>query len=183
MQEPDLFSLFSLNLDHNIPTRYDTITIDQLMGDNPLQKRTVIRLQLLRIVSGSNDRRKWDQSNSTFYNRSKRDKSTNASYSRTDLFREIDSTIGQVVSMIEGRSLNERLWVRNPLFHDNGMILIGTSFALLCPAHIQEKSAWKWSSYLRMSNKRHCIDSSTSFSSCLIWWSIVSNGCTCFFDQ
>ena len=42
IQEPYLFSLSSLNPDHNIPTRYNTITIDELMGDSPHQKRTVI---------------------------------------------------------------------------------------------------------------------------------------------
>ena len=55
------------------------------------------------------------QSNFTLYNRSRRDKLlTNASNSQMFLFREIDSTIGQVFYMIDGRSLNERLWVRNP---------------------------------------------------------------------
>ena len=41
--------------------------------------------------------------------------------------------------MIAGQSLNERLWVSNPQFRDNGMILIGTCIALLCPAPIQDQ--------------------------------------------
>ena len=47
MQESDLFCLSSLNPDHDIPTKYNTITIDELIVDNQRQKRTVIRLQLL----------------------------------------------------------------------------------------------------------------------------------------
>ena len=136
IQEPDLFSLSSLNPDHNISTKYNTITIDELMGDNPRQKRTFIRLQLLRIVSGLNDGGNRGQSNFTFYNRSRQDKSTNTSYSQMFLFREIDSTIRQVVHMIEGRSLNKRLWVRNHQFRVNEMISIGMCIALLCPAPI-----------------------------------------------
>ena len=103
-------SLCSLNSDHNIPTSI----IDELMGDNPGQKSTAIWLQLLRIVSGSNDRGNIGQSNFTFYNRSRQDKSTNSSCIWMFLFREIDSIIRQAVYMIEGRSLNERLWVRIP---------------------------------------------------------------------
>ena len=101
MKEPDLFSLSSLNPDHNTPTRYDTITIFESTGDNPRQKRTVIRLQPLRIGSGSKDGGNRGQSYFTFYNRSKRDKLTNASYNQMCLFREIDSTIGQVVYMAD----------------------------------------------------------------------------------
>ena len=41
--------------------------------------------------------------------------------------------------MIEGRSLNERLWERNPQNCNNGMILIGTCISLLCPAPIQNQ--------------------------------------------
>ena len=90
MQAPDLFSPSFLNPDHNIPTRFNTITIDELMGHNPRQKRPVIRQQLLRIVSGSNDGGNRGQSNFTFYNRSRRDKSTHASYSQMFLGRLIE---------------------------------------------------------------------------------------------
>ena len=50
------------------------------------------------------------------------------------LFREINSPYGQVGYMIEGQSLNKRLWIRNPQYRDNGTISIGTCVDLLCPA-------------------------------------------------
>ena len=135
----DDFVFKALNPEHNIPFRYSNISIEELMTDSPRQKRTVLYLQLLRIVSGSSDGGNRGQSSFTYYNKSKKDKSTNSSYSRMFLFREINSPYGQVVYMIEGRSLNERLWIRNPQFRDNGTISIGTCIALLCPAPIQNQ--------------------------------------------
>ena len=139
MQEPDLFSLSSLNPYNDILIKHNTITIDELMCDNPRQKLTVVQLQLLWIISNSNDEGNRSQSSFTFYNRSRLEKSIYASYNRMFLFREIDSTIGQVVYMIEGRSLNERLWVRNLQFCENGMISFGTCIVPLCPAPIQNQ--------------------------------------------
>ena len=52
------------------------------MSNNPRQKKTVIELQLLRIVSGSNDGGHRGQSNFTYYNSLRRAKSNNATYSR-----------------------------------------------------------------------------------------------------
>ena len=53
------------------------------------------------------------------------------------LFREINSPYGQVGYMIEGQSLNKRLWIRNPQYRDNGTISIGTCIDLLCPVPYQ----------------------------------------------
>ena len=141
LSSPDIFSFSAFNNEHNIPDTYTDITIDELMSNNPRQKKTVIKLQLLRIVSGSNDGGNRGQSNFTYYSRLRRDKSSNATYSRIFLFREINSSYGQVVYVIEGRSLNERLWIRNPQLRDNGTISIGTCIALLCPSPIQNQLA------------------------------------------
>ena len=109
------------------------------MSDDCAQIKTFINLQLLQIVSGANDGGNRGSSNYTYFSKHRRDKSTSATYSRMFLFREIDSNMGQVVYMIEGRSLNERLWIQNPQLHDNGMITIGTSLSILNPIPIQNQ--------------------------------------------
>ena len=52
------------------------------------------------------------------------------------LFCEILSRVGQVVNIIVGRSLNERLWIRNPKLRENDTVSVGTCIALLCPSPI-----------------------------------------------
>ena len=44
MQEPDWLSLSTWSPDHNIPTRYNMIITDELMGDNPCQNLIVAQL-------------------------------------------------------------------------------------------------------------------------------------------
>ena len=53
--------------------------------------------------------------------------------------REVPCSIVQVVYIIEGRILDERLWLWHPNYHDNGIISIGTCVELPCPALIHNQ--------------------------------------------
>ena len=133
-EDEPLITYEPYSIDHRIPPRYQDISVDQLLGDEPRQKKTKIVLQLIRIVSGSSDNR--SHGSFTYYKRAQKDRSMNATYSRMFLFREVKSGIGQVVYIIEGKYLNERLWIRNPQLRDNGTITIGTYIAVINPEPI-----------------------------------------------
>ena len=86
LSSPDIFSFSSCNAEYNIPDAHSDISIDELMSNYPRSKKAVIKLQLLRIESGSNDGGNRGQSNFTFYSRIRRDKPNNATHSKLFLF-------------------------------------------------------------------------------------------------
>ena len=51
----DPHDIVSLDREHCVPYSYNKITIDDLMMDDPRQKKSFVQLQLLCIVSGSHD--------------------------------------------------------------------------------------------------------------------------------
>ena len=106
------------------------------MNPSVPQKKTYIRLQLLRVVSGSTSGTNNGSTSFSYFNRQRRDRQNTSTYQRMFLFREVDSTIGQVVYMIESSGLNDRLWVRNAENRDNGRISIGCCVAVIRPCPI-----------------------------------------------
>ena len=103
------------------------------MMDDPRQKISLVKLQLLCIVSGSRDAygSSKGQYGYTYYSRQRHNQAKNTNFSIMFLFHEIDSRIGQVVYMIERKSSNERLWGRNYQVCYNGVLTIGTYITIL----------------------------------------------------
>ena len=67
------FPLFAVDADHNLSETCTDISVNELMKDCSHEK-TVIKLQLLQIVSGSNDGCNQEQSRFTYYSRIKKNK-------------------------------------------------------------------------------------------------------------
>ena len=122
------------------PRNLKEVNIEYLLQDEPQQKKTVMYLQLLRIISGSNNN---DQSKmslfQSYYKKNKKDTSMSSSYYRLFLFRDVLSTDGRVLYIVEGNSMNDKLWSRYPLLRDNGVVSVGTYITILNPLPITSR--------------------------------------------
>lgn len=110
-----------------LPDSMIEVDIEVMMSDNPEHKKAIMYLQLIHVVSGSST----GQNNSSVYQsyykkNNKKDGSLSSHYYRLMLFRDVTSKCGQVVYIVEGKNVNDRLWSRYPLLHDNGVVTIGT---------------------------------------------------------
>ena len=56
-----------------------------------------------------------------------------SNYNRIFLFRGVESSIGQVVYMVEGKSSNEEIWGLNNQVRDNGVLTIGYYITICNP--------------------------------------------------
>ena len=96
-----------------------------------------MHLQLIRIVSGSNSGQTNTSSFQSYLRKNKKEEgSTMNNYFRLFLFRDVYSSKGDVVYMVEAKCTNERLWLRNASLRDNGTITIGTYIAVINPRPI-----------------------------------------------
>ena len=120
-------------------TQPKILSLDELKDPNVPRRGTGIYLQLLRIVSGSGSGGFGNQNSKaqySFYNKVTRERST-TSFSRMFLFSDHLSPNGQVVYIIESKNQNEKLWMRNPTYRDDGNISIGSLILVLNPPNIK----------------------------------------------
>ena len=122
-----------------IPDSILEVNIEHMMSDNPERKRAVMYLQLIRIVSGSSNGMTNASTYQSFYKKNKKEGSLSSQYYRLFLFRDVTSTDGQVVYIVEGKNMNDKLWARYPLLRDNGVVTIGTYITILNPLPITMK--------------------------------------------
>ena len=122
------------------PRNLKEVNIEYLLQDEPQQKKTVMYLQLLLIISGSNSN---DQSKislfQSYYKKNKKDSSISSSYYSLFLFRDVLSIDGNVLYIVEGNSMNDKLWSRYPLLRDNGVVSVGTYISILNPLPITSR--------------------------------------------
>ena len=126
---------------HYTPPGMKEVDVIHMMGDDPTRKKSILYLQLIHIVSGSNS----GQQNMTAYQsyfkkNNKKEASASSHYYRLFLFRDVSSKNGQVVYMVEGKGRNDNLWKRNPMLRDNGVVTIGTYICVINPLPIT--STW-----------------------------------------
>lgn len=112
------------------------VDIEHMMSDNPECKKGIMYLQLIRIVSGSNNGQNNSSVFQSYYKKNKKENSLSSQYYRLLLFRDISCKKGQVVYIVEGRHVNDHLWLRYPLLRDNGVVTIGTYIAIINPLPI-----------------------------------------------
>ncbi len=124
-----------------IPPRVKEVDVLHTMEDNPERKKSIMYLQLIQILSGSNSGQNSGMTAfQTYLKKNKKESSSSSSYYRLFLFRDVASSEGQVVYMIEGNNLNDKLWARDSMLRDDGDVTIGTYIALLNPCPIT--STW-----------------------------------------
>ncbi len=114
-----------------LPSFSKEVSVKDMMGTSPERKKSVLFLQLIRIVSGSNS----GQTMTSYQSYLKKNKEASASshYYRLFLFRDASSKDGQVVYMVEGKNRNDKLWTRNPMRRDDGTVTIGTYICVMNP--------------------------------------------------
>ena len=120
-----------------MPDGLISVDLEHMMKEKPERKRSVMYLQLLRVVSGSSNN---GQSNTSVYQsyfrKNKREMSREAHFIRLFLFRDVSSKDGQVVYIVENKNLNDKLWNRFAILRDNGVVTIGSYITILNPLPI-----------------------------------------------
>ena len=103
------------------------------MMDDPRQKISFVKFQLLCTVSGYHDASGSikGQYGYKYYSCQRQNQAKNPNYRKMLLFSDIDSKTGQMVYTIEGNISNERLWVSNSQICDNGVFTIGSYIKIL----------------------------------------------------
>lgn len=120
----------------NLNSRYKEVTVDSLLQNGVRERFTYVRLQLMRIVSGTNaEANRGTTRTNYYYTKNRNQVQGNANYTRMFLFREITSTTGQMVYYLETSGQN-KIWNKNPQLRDSGVVTIGTCIALLAPEKI-----------------------------------------------
>ena len=119
----DSHDIVSLYREHFIPDSYNKININYIIMDYLRQKISFVELQLLHIIYGCHDAygSVKGQTGYTYYSPQCQNQEK-SNYRIMFLFWEVDSSIVQMVCMIEGKSSNKRLWGRNSQLHDNGVL-------------------------------------------------------------
>ena len=74
----------------------------------------------------------------SYYKKNKKDLSSTSQYYRLFLFRDLISPDGKVVYIVEGKHMNDKIWARYPLLHDNGVLTIGTYIGVINPMPINQ---------------------------------------------
>ena len=120
----------------HLPDNMVEVDIQEMLKDKPQRKKAVMYLQLIRIVSGSTTVQNNSSVYQSYYKKNKKDGSLSSHYYRLMLFCDVTSKIGQVVYIVEGKSVNDRLWSRFPLLRDNGVVSIGTYITIINPLPI-----------------------------------------------
>lgn len=122
-----------------VPLSYNPITLLELESEDARRRRTVLYLQLLRVVAGVGKNGNTGSSAYSYYNKKRNQQSASkgGNYTRLLLFREANSATGKVVYIIETASENQRLWNKNSICRDNGTMRVGSYFAILNPSPIK----------------------------------------------
>ena len=127
-------SMSSYSSGHTVFQERYTISIDELMGENPKLRKTIIYLLLMRVVSSSNNNESRPYMVKNFkkkqYNESK------SNYSRLFLCMDVNSTSGQTVYLAQGKGIGVNLWSKAANRRDDGYIGIGTVVAVPSPKPI-----------------------------------------------
>ena len=123
--------------DNNVraPVSYNMISIETLESEEPDTDDTVMHVQLLRLKSGVNVD---SNQKPTYlsYNRQKQ-KNTTKMYNRMLLCRDLSSSQGRVIYIIQGKEgENDRLWSKAISLKTNGVMSVGKCFTLICPDEI-----------------------------------------------
>jgi hypothetical protein len=121
-----------------IPRRYELTTIVNLSSNNPKRFRTVLQLQIIRIVSGFSMDAATRPSSFTYYNKKNQQEKV-GTYKRLHLCMVVGTH--ELVYLIENGGCNEHLWSKSPQHRDSGVVTIGTVFALLNPLPIKSEFA------------------------------------------
>lgn len=133
------YGLIPYDSNTHFPRNLMEVDIEHMMQDDPEEKNTVMYLQLIRIISGSNN----GQGNMTpfqsYYKKNKKETAMSSQYYRLFLFRDVSSKDGRVVYIVEGKHLNDRLWGRYPLLRDKGVVTVGTYIVILNPHPITSR--------------------------------------------
>ena len=122
-----------------LPRNRTIVTISELDGENPDKFKTLLFLQVLRIVAGGDSTTgKAGQGSFSFYTKGAKQKMTTSQYHRMILCRDLSGNDGEVCYLIEDRSQNKNLWNKDTTLRDNGVITIGTCFAVANPKPIMK---------------------------------------------
>ena len=116
-----------------------TISIESLNGERPRRCNTVLPLQLIRIVSGTNQDQNSKSSTAsyTYFSKINKHNQNSSSFYRMFLCRVMTSTVGEVVYIIESNHVNKFLWKRDSELRDNNVLTIGKCIAILNPLPIK----------------------------------------------
>ena len=115
-----------------IPNTMVEVDIQNMMEDKPERKRAIMYLQLIRVVSGSNGQNNMSTYQS-YFKKNKNNGPQASHYFRLLLFRDVTSSDGHVVYMVEGKRMNDQLWSKFPLLRDNGVVTIGSYISVMNP--------------------------------------------------
>lgn len=133
------YGLIPYETNVKIPDAATEVDITYMLKASPERKCCVMYLQLIHIVSGSNNGQNNTSTYQSYFNKNKNKKDmTGSQFYRLFLFRDLLSLDGKVVYMVEGKSMNDKLWTRYPLLRDNGVLTIGTYIAIINPHPINQ---------------------------------------------
>ena len=120
------------------PSLYEPISIETLETEDPDVQTTVLHVQFLRLKSGQDVSNKHQPSYMT-YNRNRKE-NKNKMYSRMLLCRDLSSSDGRVIYIIEGKNVTmsdenqcNNLWGKGSQFRANGVVSVGRCFTLVAP--------------------------------------------------
>lgn len=118
-----------------IPRDFNKISLTELMASDPRRNKTVLYLQMMKVISGGTGEQRNSPSNYSYYSKVSRS-NQNGAYHRMIMCREVHSRTGKLAYIIEGKYQNDELWSKQPSVRDNGVATIGTCIAILCPLPI-----------------------------------------------
>ena len=122
-----------------LPIDRTIVTISELDGENPEKFKTLLFLQVLRIVAGGDSTTgKAGQGTFSFYTKGAKQKMSQSHYHRMILCRDLSGNDGEVCYLIEDRAQNKNLWNKDTTLRDNGVVTIGTCFAVANPKPIMK---------------------------------------------
>ena len=132
------YGLTTYDSSMKIPDSVVEVDLKHMMLECPERKCCIMYLQLIRIVSGSSAGQNNASTYQSYYKKNKKDLSSTSQYYRLFLFRDLISPDGKVVYIVEGKHMNDNLWARYPLLHDNGVLTIGTYIGVINPMPINQ---------------------------------------------
>ena len=129
--------LVTLDRSLRIPLRFIQVDIEHMMSENPERKNAVMYLQLLRVISGSNNNGQSSTSTyQAYFRKNKKDSCRESHFIRLFLFRYVSSKDGHVCYMTENRNHNDKLWNRLSILRDNVTVTIGCYICLINPSSV-----------------------------------------------
>ena len=106
-----------------------------LQEPQPKQRNTFAFVQLLNIKAGgdASTGKTSNQGNYTYYSKGSKTMTTSSPYHKMLLLRDLSSNSGKCFYFVEDRRNNKCLFLKDTTMRDNGVISIGTCFALPNP--------------------------------------------------